>query len=95
MTWLSTLPGNGVDLLHTQTQLRRVIGADGIEASIVVDLSDPAQSFQLKVSRGALQSSIGTLSSTVADVTDGLVTKQPLLTGRESLCSSFWLCCVV
>ena len=53
---LSTLPGTGVDLLHTQSQLRRIIGADGIEASIIIDLNDPAQSFRLKVSGNKLRS---------------------------------------
>ncbi len=71
-------------------KLRKAYGHGGIAVTHslnALDLNDPTN-FQIKVSGAELQSSIATLSSALADVTDGLANKQPLLSETAQLPAS-------
>ena len=65
---LSEQPGTGVDLLNGQSTLRRLVAEDGLSASIYLNLADSSdpKNHQVVLSGAALQTSVSSLTTTVA-----------------------------
>jgi len=74
---LSTAAGQGVSILSSPTELRRIFGEDGITCAAFLDLNDPTdpRNFNLQVSGAALQTQI----------TDGLALKQATLDSTSNV----------
>ena len=63
---LSTLPRTGTDLLHMESQLRRIFGSKGIAIGASIDVSNPEseENGQIRVLGEKLQAAIAAKAST-------------------------------